>query len=344
MPLVSINKAFVRQGLKVLRRKTNLGLTVLSEVIGLKEINDTYHLGYVVGPRINAGGRVGDPSIGNRLLSCKNREEAKYLVEQLNSFNIARQNIEKNILNEAVKQINSDELFNNPVIFIEGLDWHEGVIGIIASRIKDRYNRPVFVISRDGEFGKASCRSVDRSVDIGSVIVRAKENKLILSGGGHAMAGGFTFEMNRLPDIKKFIENNIRAELNCYLGKNERYADLVLSIDTISKQLVEEIEQIGPFGSDNPKPTIILENIVVLSARKFDKNSEHVQCIIGTDSIFGSRNTIIANIFRVNSDKMNRLLFSGEKNRYDFIGNLSINRWLTRNNVQFIVEDIIMNH
>jgi single-stranded-DNA-specific exonuclease len=343
MPLVSINRAFVKQGLKVFRKKTNFGLRVLSEIIGLKEINDTYHLGYVIGPRINASGRVGDSSIGNRLLSCENRDEARYLVEQLNNFNVARQNIEKNILGEAVSQINSGKLFDNPVIFIEGFEWHEGVIGIIASRIKDRYNRPVFVISRDGEFGKASCRSVDKSVDIGSVIVKAKEHKLILSGGGHAMAGGFTFEINRLPDIKKFIENNIRTELDCYLGKNERYADLVLSIDALNEQLVTEIEQIGPFGSDNPKPIIMLKNVAVLSAKKFDKNSEHVQCIIGTDSIFKTKNTITANIFRINSDKINKLLFSGGKNRYDFIGSLNINKWLTKNNIQFVVEDIIVN-
>ncbi|MDR2778246.1 MAG: single-stranded-DNA-specific exonuclease RecJ [Rickettsiales bacterium] len=343
MPLVNINRAFVKQGLEIFKRKNNLGLTVLSEVIGLKEINDTYHLGYVVGPRINAGGRVGDASIGNRLLSCEDRKEARYLVEQLNSFNIARQNIEKNILSEAVKQINSGELFNNPVIFIEGVSWHEGVIGIIASRIKDRYNRPVFVISKDGEFGKASCRSVDKSVDIGSVIVKAKEQKLILSGGGHAMAGGFTFEISKLSAIKKFIESNIKTELNSYLGKNERYADLVLGIDALNEQLAAEIGQIGPFGSDNPKPIIILENVVVFSARKFDKNSEHVQCTIGTDGIFGSKNTIVANIFRVNSEKINKLLFSGSKNRYDFIGNISINKWLVKNNIQFIVEDIIVN-
>jgi single-stranded-DNA-specific exonuclease len=343
MPLIGLNRAFVKQGMKVINMRTNLGLAVLSDMIGLRDISDTYHLGYIIGPRINASGRVGNANIGNQLLSCEDKVEAKYLVEQLNSFNLERRSIEKDILLEAIGQIETRELSKNPVIFVEGSDWHDGVIGIIASRIKDKYNRPVFVISRDGEFGKASCRSVDKSVDIGSVIIRAKEQKLIITGGGHAVAGGFTFEINRLFEIKSFVEDNIRAKLNHYLDQNEKYADLVLTVDTVNEQLVKEIGKIGPFGSDNPRPTIILRDVSILSVRKFKKNGEHIQCIVGGNSMIGSRNRVVANIFRASGDEIERVLMGEHKHSYDLIGNISLNRWKSSNNLQFTVDDIIVN-
>ncbi|MDR2777318.1 MAG: single-stranded-DNA-specific exonuclease RecJ, partial [Rickettsiales bacterium] len=343
MPLMSINRAFVRQGLEVFRKRTNLGLSVLIDMIGLTDTIDTYHLGYVLGPRINAGGRVGDVSLSNRLLSCRDRAEAKCLAEQLNNFNMERQNIEKNILNEAIGQVENNRLFDNHVIFVEGANWHEGVIGIIASRIKDRYNRPVFIVSRDGEYGKASCRSMDKSVDIGSVIIRAREENLLITGGGHAMAGGFTFEMKKLPAIKEFMENNMREKLDLYLSQSERYADLILNIGAINRQLIKDIGYIGPFGSGNPRPMIILENVMILSTKKFGKNSDHIRCIVGSDNIADNKNTIIANVFRTNDERIIGPLFSGRMVRCDLIGNISINRWMNMDNIQFTVEDIILN-
>ncbi|MDR1495272.1 MAG: single-stranded-DNA-specific exonuclease RecJ [Rickettsiales bacterium] len=343
MPLVSINRAFVKQGLEIFKKRSNLGLSVLIEIIGLTDVIDTYHLGYVLGPRINASGRVGDVSIGSKLLSCRDRAEAKYLVEQLNNFNIERQNIEKTILCEAIKQVENKKLFNNHVIFVEGDGWHEGVIGIIASRIKDKYNRPVFIISKDKEYGKASCRSVDKSVDIGSVIIRAKENNLLITGGGHAMAGGFTFEIKKLPDIEEFIENSMRENLDLYFSKNEKYADLVLPMGSLSEQLVTDIERIGPFGNGNPRPMIILENVIILSVKKFGKSNDHIKCIIGSNDLVKNKNTVTANIFRINDDRISNLLFGERKIKCDLVGNISMNRWMNMKSIQFNVEDIILN-
>ncbi|MDR3078862.1 MAG: single-stranded-DNA-specific exonuclease RecJ [Rickettsiales bacterium] len=343
MPLVNINRAFVRRGLEIFRKRTNLGLSVLIEIIGLTDAIDTYHLGYVLGPRINASGRVGDVSISNKLLSCRDRTEAKQLVEQLNNFNLERQNIEKTILDEAIGQVEGNRLFDNHVIFVEGANWHEGVIGIIASRIKDRYNRPVFIISRSREYGKASCRSVDKTVDIGSVIIQARENNLLISGGGHAMAGGFTFELAKLPAIKEFVENGMRAGLDLYFSRNEKYADLVLDMGSINKQLVADLGRIGPFGSGNPRPMIILENVVILSAKKFGKNGDHIRCIVGSNNMIKNKSTVVANIFRITDDRISNLLFSGKNVKCDLVGSISTNRWMNMENIQFNVEDIIPN-
>lgn len=342
MPLVNINRAFVKQGLEIFKQRSNIGLVALSDLMELKEVNDTYHLGYVLGPRINACGRVGDVSIGNKLLACDDKYEAKHLAEQLNDFNIERQMIEKDILTKAIEKIELEEIYKEPVIFIYGDNWHEGVIGIIASRIKDKYNRPVFVLSMDNKIGKASCRSVDKSIDIGSVIIKAKEHGLLLSGGGHAMAGGFTFEVDKLDEIKQFMKDNIQKKLDVYLEQNDKYADLLLDCNAVNEKLVTELENLGPFGTDNPKPIVILKDAVILSTKKFGRNKEHLRCIVGVDGITDMKNSLIVNIFRIgeNDVLLNALGRSGIK--CDLIGTLSINKWMNLNNVQFIVDDVII--
>ncbi|MBO4956560.1 MAG: single-stranded-DNA-specific exonuclease RecJ [Rickettsiales bacterium] len=342
MPLVNINRAFVKQGLEIFKQRTNVGLTVLSDLMELKEVNDTYHLGYVLGPRINACGRVGDVSIGNRLLACENKYEAKNLAEQLNKFNIERQAIEKDILTKAIEKIEREEIYKEPVIFIYGDNWHEGVIGIIASRIKDKYNRPVFVLSMDDKIGKASCRSVDKSIDIGSVIIKAKEQGLLLSGGGHAMAGGFTFDVAKLQDIKRFMRDNIKDRLDTYLEQNDKYADLLLDCDAVNEKLVAELENLGPFGTDNPKPIIILKDAVVLNTKKFGRNKEHLRCIVGTNNVSSPVNTLIVNIFRVSENDVLLNTLGKVGTKCDLIGTLSINKWMNLNNIQFIVDDVIL--
>ena len=343
MPLIGINRAFVKQGLKIFQMRKNIGLTAISDIIGINEVNDTHHLGYVIGPRINASGRVGDVNIGNKLLCCEDKFEAKKLSEQLNSFNLKRQNIEKEILEDAIEQVEKNNLVNNPVIFVEGENWHEGVIGIIASRIKDKYNRPVIVISKENKTsGKASCRSVDKSVDIGSVIIKARENGLLLTGGGHAMAGGFTFNISKLDEIKNFINEQIKNKLDNYLINNERYADITLDISSINEKMIKDLESMGPFGVDNPKPMIILENVIILNAKKFGKSSEHARCIVTSNNVISSSKSLVVNFFRFDEKKILDILFSGKQICCDIIGNISINRWMNLNTIQFTGEDIIL--
>lgn len=343
MPLVGLNRAFVKQGLKTFRKRSNIGLSALCDIIDIGEIDDTYHLGYIIGPRINASGRVGDANIGNRLLCCEDKFEAKKLAEQLNNFNLERQNIEKMMLELAVEQVERNELYNDPVIFIEGKDWHEGVIGIIASRIKDKYNRPVIAISRDNStFGKASCRSVDKSIDIGSIIIKAKENDLLVTGGGHAMAGGFTFDINKLEEIKDFVSKEIKNKIDTYLEKYEKYADIVLDIGSINEKVVDDIESIGPFGTDNLKPTIILENVIIQNAKKFGKNNEHIRCVVASANAISTTRPMIVNFFRFNEKNLSNILFSGRQVPCDIVGTVYINRWMNLNSIQFTAEDLIL--
>ena len=250
--------------------------------------------------------------------------------------------MEKDILTKAIEKIEREEIYKEPVIFIYGDNWHEGVIGIIASRIKDKYNRPVFVLSMDDKIGKASCRSVDKSIDIGSVIIKAKEQGLLLSGGGHAMAGGFTFDVAKLQDIKRFMRDNIKDRLDTYLEQNDKYADLLLDCDAVNEKLVAELENLGPFGTDNPKPIIILKDAVVLNTKKFGRNKEHLRCIVGTNNVSSPVNTLIVNIFRVSENDVLLNTLGKVGTKCDLIGTLSINKWMNLNNIQFIVDDVIL--
>lgn len=340
MPLKNINRAFVKQGLQIFKQRKNVGLAVLSDTVEINEINDTYHLGYVLGPRINACGRVGDVSIGNRLLACEDPIEAKILADKLNEFNISRQQIEKEILEKAIEKVEKEQLVSNGFIFIDGQGWHEGVIGIIASRIKDKYNRPTIICSKSGNEGKASCRSVDLTIDIGSVILAAKKAGLLLSGGGHAMAGGFTFELSKMEEIKAFIKNQIADKIDNYLTKNETDADLVLDVNDINIKLIKDIDSIGPYGAGNHKPKIILKDVIILNLKFFGKNNEHLRILVKSVNKKVGNNILIVNAFRINPEDVIYRTLVHKNKKYNLLGTLSLNRWMGLDNIQFIVEDV----
>ena len=163
-----------------------------------------------------------------------------------------------------------------------------------------------------------------------------------LCGGGHAMAGGFTFNVAKLEDIKQFMRDNIKDRLSTYLEQNDKYADLLLNCDAVNEKLVAELENLGPFGTDNPKPVIILKDAVVLNTKKFGRNKEHLRCIVGTNNVSTAVNTLIVNIFRVSENDVLLNTLGKVGTKCDLIGTLSINKWMNLNNIQFIVDDVIL--
>ena len=191
VPLIGLNRAFVKQGIKILKKKKNIGLKTLIDLCKLDNNLNTYQIGYIIGPRINAGGRVGKCTHGAKLLIEEDPKSVFTIANELNTFNYERQNIEKDLLNIVLNKINNPE--KNPIIILVGEKWHEGVIGIIASRIKDKYNKPAIIISFENNVGKASARSVT-GFDIGSLIISAVQENLLIKGGGHKMAGGFSIK------------------------------------------------------------------------------------------------------------------------------------------------------
>ena len=196
VPLTGVNRALVAQGLKVMQLRGNAGIAALADVAGITERLGAYHAGFILGPRVNAGGRVGSAGLGASLLATADATLAAGLARQLHGFNAERREIEATVLAAAIAQIEQRNA-PSPIVFATGTDWHPGVIGIVAARLKERYNRPSCVVAIKDGIGKGSGRSVS-GVALGDAIIAARQEGLLLNGGGHAMAAGFTVAEDRL--------------------------------------------------------------------------------------------------------------------------------------------------
>ena len=331
VPLVGLNRAIVKQGLKVLNKKQNLGLKTL---IGLNNIENNitaYHLGYVLGPRINAGGRVGKSSHGANLLLNKNAQETFKLASELNNYNKERQLLESELLNKIIK--NNYQSNEDPVIIIHGENWHEGVIGIIAARVKEKFNKPTIIISVTSGVGKGSARSIN-GFDIGSVILGAVQNELLIKGGGHKMAGGFTIDIEKIELFKEFVFKKFKS-INMNLDNKKNYHfDMEIAPSALNVDFWEKINLLAPFGSGNTEPKFLIENLKVVNSKIVGE--KHIKSVlIGSDS-----STIKAISFNsVDTDLSSYLLKKNSKN-LSIVGKLSLNEWRGQKNVEFIIDDI----
>ncbi len=330
VPLIGLNRTMVKQGLKVLKNKKNLGLKTLFEMCKINTNPTSYHLGFVIGPRINAGGRVGKCSHGANLLLNLNSKESFKLATELNEYNNERKDLEKKFLNAALDVINYQS--NDPIIIILGKNWHEGVIGIVASRIKDRFNKPTIIISTNKNIGKASARSIT-GFDIGSVIIAALQKKLITKGGGHKMAAGFSIEMSKIDKFKEFIFKKF-LNLNKKMNSTAIYLDSEISPSALNIDFFEKINILSPFGAGNPEPRFLLRDLKVLNSKIVGE--KHVKSVLlGKD---GSSIQTIS--FNSNSNEIGQFLLNNNKDLFSIVGKLSLNEWNGRRNVEFIIDDI----
>ena len=331
---MGLNRALVSQGLKVLGTKKNLGLKTLIDICKIENNPNIYHLGYVIGPRINAGGRVGKSYHGVNLLLKSDPREVFQIASELDQFNNERKLLEekvyKNILVEA------DKNKNDSVIVVSGTNWHEGVIGIVASRIKDKFNKPVIIISFENNIGKASARSIV-GFDIGSVIISGVQQSLLIKGGGHKMAGGFSI---KLENIEKFREFIIRKFSKINENTNERKSlllDSIITSSAINLDFYQKIYLLAPFGSGNPEPKFAIESLKVVNSKII--NEKHIKSIL-IDKAGLSINTIAFN--SVDKEIAAYLLKKNNK-LFNIAGKLSLNEWRGKSNVEFIIDDISVN-
>ncbi len=334
VPLIGLNRAIVTQGLEVLKNKLNLGLKTLKNVCGIESNITTYHLGYVIGPRINAGGRVGKCSHGANLLLSKDSKETFKIATELESFNEERRLIESNMLKKIKNtiSINSDD----PVIVLSGHNWHEGIIGIIASRLKEKYNKPTVIISVEKGLGRASARSVS-GFDIGTVIINAVQNKILKKGGGHKMAGGFTIDENKIEEFKDFLKKKfLKIEKNLN-KKNILLFDAKISPSALNEGFFSEVNSLSPFGSGNPEPKFVVENLELLkSSVVADK---HIRYLLSAPD--GSVVKGIA--FNAIKTNLETYLLSKNRKKFNILGKLSLNEWKGQKKVEFIIDDISVN-
>ena len=261
--LKSLNRAFVKEGLKIINNTDKLGIKSLCSVAGIKNI-DVYELGYILGPRINAAGRTGSPELGFRLLTSDNNDETNAIADKLNELNKERQNIERKVLDQSLEKVENymkeNGLNDYPTsIFVSNDNWHLGVLGIVASRLKDKFHRPSFVISSNNDLCTASVRSLP-GIDIGKIILEGVNKGILLSGGGHAMAGGFSIDKNKIEEFNKFCDHKIlELDNNILTKKTQKYDDILDGVE-IDRNFYEFINKASPYGQGNPEPKFIVPN------------------------------------------------------------------------------------
>ena len=330
VPLIGLNRAIVYQGLKVFKKKNNLGLKTLIESNNIENTITAYHLGYILGPRINAGGRVGKSSHGANLLLNNNSQESFKLASELNNYNKERQILEGDLLNEI---LNIDyQNHSEPVVILHGENWHEGVIGIIAARVKEKFNKPTIIISVDNKIGKGSARSI-HGFDIGSAIIAAVQNNLLVKGGGHKMAAGFTIDMSKIQEFKDFILGKFKS-INMKLeDKKKYYYDIVIAPSAVNINFFEKINLLAPFGSGNSEPRFLIQDLKVVNSKIVGE--KHIKSVlIGSDA--STVKTISFNSVETN---LSSYLLKKNKN-LNIVGKLSLNEWRGQKNVEFIIDDI----
>jgi single-stranded-DNA-specific exonuclease len=334
VPLVGLNRAIVKQGLKVIKSKRNLGLKTLLDICKIETNPSIYHLGYMLGPRINAGGRVGKCSHGANLLLNSNPKEAFKLASELDQFNKERQILEKDLLQKILNE--TKNYSNDPVLVLSGKNWHEGVIGIVAARLKDKFNKPVIIISIENNIGKASARSIV-GFDIGSVIIAATQEKLLLKGGGHKMAGGFSIMVDNIEKFKKFIFRKFRNINEDLTSEKPLLLDSVISPSALNLDFYNKVNTLAPFGSGNPEPKFIIEDLKTINGKIVGE--KHVKSVlIGKDG--GSIKTISFNALE---NGLGGYLLKKNNKLFNIAGKLSLNEWKGQSNVEFIIDDISVN-
>lgn len=337
MSLTGLNRALVAQGLKITKSRNNIGYRTLCDIAGIEEEINSYHLGFILGPRINAGGRVGKSLLGAKLLSTTSTSEALIIAEELEHYNNERKVIEFSILEQADTLAQDQK--NNSLIFIAYENWHSGVIGIVASRLKEKYNKPVAVIALNGSEGRASCRSI-RGIDFGAKIMQAKINGILISGGGHPMAAGFTVKKERIKYLHEFLEAQISKDmLTLQEHLFENYStELTTKAATIG--LTEEVERLEPFGNGNPHPIFKFCNLYVLKADII--NLKHIKIIFAPTRETYISSPLYAIAFNAVGTKLENIIMSSRPLKLSVFGVLKINKWKTRETVQLYLKDIIL--
>jgi single-stranded-DNA-specific exonuclease len=323
--LIELNRAFVAAGIKIIRQRKNFGIdALLSLAKGNVDVNAEV-ISFVLGPKLNAAGRMASADLSVQLLTTQNPIKARKAALQLDELNKKRQAMEQEMMTEAISSVLEDQNF----ICVYNPDWHVGITGIIAGRLREKYNRPSIVISCDSQKkGKASCRSVD-GIDISAVIKMCVDQGIITSGGGHSMAGGFSIDVSRINDLLDFLPSAIKYKP----GPPELYADCAVPLSLVSADFVKSISVLEPFGMGNRYPKFIISNIKIVSAKVVGEN--HIAFTISNDEEKFLRGIS----FRSLNTPLGDILFN-ETSFINVLGTLAISSWNNQEYVNFQLEDV----
>lgn len=326
MHINGLNRAFVSQGLKVMLARKNVGLRVLIDVLGMLEKPNVSRLGFSIGPCINAGGRIGEASLGARLLSTRSEEEAHTIALKLMNLNNARKVLENEALSEAIMQAEKSVKLNAKFIMISS-NWHQGIIGIIASRLKERFHLPAIVISVSNGIGKASCRSIS-GVDIAAAVLSAKFMNLIIEGGGHSMAAGFSVEENKINDLYDFFTERFAD----FINEKTLKVDGIITVKAINLSLWNQLQRLEPFGVGNPEPRFVIHGVRITKPEII--GADHIKCFITDENAM-----VMAIAFRSANTKLGLAIM--QNNIKAIVGRISMNYWNGKEFIQFLIEDAL---
>lgn len=333
VPLTGLNRAFVSQGIKVMAGRGNLGISALADVANVDKALDAYHAGFVIGPRVNAGGRVGDSSLGVRLLTTNDKGEAHAIAEVLDQHNSKRKEIEQAVQEAAMTQAEEQVKRNEPVILVSGTGWHPGVIGIVAGRLRERFDRPSCVVALSDGIGKGSGRSI-RGVALGPAVMAAQQAGILVNGGGHNMAAGFTLVEDKMEELRDYLVNHISRQIDGKIIAPTLSFDGVLSPSGATPDVIEMLDRIGPFGSGNPRPRFAIPQARILDSSVVGK--DHVRCIL-TVASGSARLKAIA--FRTAGTALGQALLNNHGLPLHVAGNLRSNEWQGRVSPQLFIDD-----
>ena len=332
--LRGLNRLFVKSGLNTLARRQNKGLCVLSDLANIKEKPSAYHLGYVIGPRLNACGRIGEASLGMKLLCAADETEATEIARHLDELNTIRRQMCEEIYKQAIAQMDRVQEQDNHIAFVYGKEWHSGVIGIIAGRLKERYNVPSLVMSQDGDELRGSGRSI-AGADLGAAVLAAKEKGILTSGGGHAMAAGFSLKVEKADEFKNFLIDYFETHRQDQTPSTDYFIDSVIDIGAASGRLLEILKDMEPFGEGNPEPRFAIPDVAVSSVRIV--GTGHVSCsLVGRNG----KSHLRAIAFRAADSIVGCSLLNHKGALFHVAGYVRPDTFRGGNNVQFIIEDL----
>ncbi len=334
VPLIGLNRAFVLRGLQIMRTRENLGLAALADVAKLSAPPEPWHLGFLLGPRINAGGRIGDAALGARLLVSQDTVEAGQIAAKLDELNRERQAQEAAMVEEAIAQAQA-EIGDGEgpfVLLAQSSNWHAGIVGLIASRLKERFRRPAFAIQFDANGrGTGSGRSIV-GVDIGRAIRKAVESGILLKGGGHAMAAGLTVERSRMADLRVFLEEELSALRSTLEENHILRIDGALTARSANPALLDMLSRAGPYGAGNPLPVFAFPAHAVRDARIVGRDHVSVKLLAGDGA------ALQAIAFKAADSELGQILLSGQPGLH-VAGTLSSDAWRGQQRVQLRITD-----
>jgi single-stranded-DNA-specific exonuclease len=333
MPLTGLNRAFVTQGLKVMARRARPGIAALLEVAKLNDAPTAMNCGFALGPRINASGRIAESDMGLRLLLAEDAHLARDLAETLDSVNRQRQAVEAGILQSAMAVAESQVIAGHPVILLAQDGWHPGVVGIVAGRLKEKFNRPALVAGMADGLAKGSGRSVP-GLDLGAAVIAARQTGLLTTGGGHAMAAGFSLPAESLAAFHAFLDERL-AEATVLPAATDLTLEGVLAVSGADAALAQMVARLGPFGAGNDEPLFVLPRARVVKSERIGKDGNTIRAMVEGEG--GGR--LKALLFRAKDGELANALSRAGDAPLHLAGYLRAESWNGRVSAGFFIAD-----